>query len=195
MFHLVQCHHIVQEADGGDSSWENCIPLCPNCHGWVKSYNPRHPIGNQISEKELQQRRNNFYARMNPSTELPARTDPELLDITPKDLENLFKEQTDVQAQKQIAPFIGKWMRVDGPLGDFSSDGRLLLANHHYPATIYNVWMKVNARPWIDLLSEADKGTHLTVQGQICFVNRLAVQLIYCELLDWTEIPSAPESI
>jgi hypothetical protein len=63
---LVECHHIVQEADGGDNSFDNCIPLCLNCHGRVASYNPRHPIGNQYSEKELKQRRNNFYAQMNP---------------------------------------------------------------------------------------------------------------------------------
>jgi len=65
---LVECHHIVQEADGGDSSFDNCIPLCLNCHGRVASYNPRHPIENQYSEKELKQRRNNFYAQMNPTT-------------------------------------------------------------------------------------------------------------------------------
>ena len=34
-------HHIVQRADGGDDSFDNCIPLCLNCHedmgtaGWL----------------------------------------------------------------------------------------------------------------------------------------------------------------
>lgn|SRR5208283_3494798 len=99
---LIECHHIVQEAHGGDNSFDNCIPLCLNCHGRVASYNPRHPIGNQYSEQELKQRRNNFYAEMNPdhSGQLPPRQQPDIQDLTPEDLENFFKEKTEAQAQK-----------------------------------------------------------------------------------------------
>jgi hypothetical protein len=185
MHHLVECHHIVQEADGGDNSFDNCIPLCPNCHGLVRSYNPRHPIGNEYGERELKQRRNNVYARMNnvPSGQYPARTDPDVLDITPKDIRALFAGKTDAQAAKEIAPLIGKWMRIDGPLQNYSG-GSLWLENHHFPATAFHVWAHFNGSPWTDLLSDMNVGTRLIVQGQIAYVNRLGVQLIYCELLD-----------
>jgi HNH endonuclease len=182
---LVECHHIVQEAEGGDNSFDNCIPLCLNCHGRVLSYNIEHPIGNKYRPNELKQRRNNFYAQMNPGPSglFPPRQEPDILVLTPEDLANFFKEKTDAQAQKQIAPLIGKWMKVSGPLGDYS-DGRLILSNHCYPATLFNVWTLFHGSPWSDLLSDMNIGTLITLQGQIAFVNRLAVQLIYCELLD-----------
>ena len=41
----IELHHIKQKADGGDDSFENCIPLCLNCHADVKAYNPHHPKG------------------------------------------------------------------------------------------------------------------------------------------------------
>jgi hypothetical protein len=182
---LVECHHIVQEADGGDNSFDNCIPLCLNCHGRVLSYNQQHPIGNKYRPNELKKRRNNFYAQMNPdrSAQVAPRQEPDILDLTPENLNTLFKDKTEAQVQKQIAPLIGKWMKVSGPLADYSG-GRLLLSNHHFPATAFHVWTHFNGTPWTDLLSEMNIGTQITLQGQIAHVDRLGVQLIYCELLD-----------
>jgi hypothetical protein len=74
-------------------------------------------------------------------------------------------------------------MKVYGPLADYS-DGTLRLSKHQYPATRFHVWTLFNASPWTDLLSEMNIGTPITLQGQIAFVNRIGVQLIYCELLD-----------
>lgn len=56
------CHHIVQEADEGPSTLENCIPLCPDCHAEVKAYDPRHHPGTtSYSETELHRRRDDWY--------------------------------------------------------------------------------------------------------------------------------------
>jgi hypothetical protein len=120
---LVECHHVVQEKDGGDNSFDNCIPLCLNCHGKVASYNPGHPIGNQYRPSELKKRRNDFYAKMNVGTAESgylARQELFILDLSPDELQNFFKDRTEAQAQKQIAPCIGKWLKVSGPLGDYS---------------------------------------------------------------------------
>lgn len=39
--HKVQVHHITPQADGGLDTYENAIPLCPNCHDEVHaSYAP-----------------------------------------------------------------------------------------------------------------------------------------------------------
>lgn len=61
----VECHHIVPQNEGGPDSFDNCIPLCLNCHGIVGgSYNSKHPRGTKISPNELKQRRNMFYERV-----------------------------------------------------------------------------------------------------------------------------------
>lgn len=59
----MQCHHIIQEADGGPDTLENCIPLCPDCHAEVKAFDPRHPFGaTPYYPSELKRRRDDWYA-------------------------------------------------------------------------------------------------------------------------------------
>ena len=72
----MQTHHIIQEADGGSDTLDNCIPLCLDCHGEVVSYNPKHPIGRRFSPEELRQHRDIWFdfvqrhpERLNNSTE------------------------------------------------------------------------------------------------------------------------------
>jgi hypothetical protein len=57
----IECHHIVPQSEGGDDSFDNCIPLCLNCHGKVGSYNSKHPRGTKISPNELKKRRDMLY--------------------------------------------------------------------------------------------------------------------------------------
>ncbi len=59
----IQCHHIIQEADGGPDTYENCIPLCPDCHAEVQAFNPRHPFGGTpYDPAELRRRRDDWYS-------------------------------------------------------------------------------------------------------------------------------------
>lgn len=59
----MQCHHIVQEADDGPDTFDNCIPLCPDCHAEVMAFNPRHPFGGTpYHPQELKRRRDDWYA-------------------------------------------------------------------------------------------------------------------------------------
>lgn len=59
----MQCHHIIPEADGGTDSFDNCIPLCPDCHAEVMAFNPKHPFGGTpYHANELQRRREDWYA-------------------------------------------------------------------------------------------------------------------------------------
>lgn len=60
----IECHHIVPCEKGGDDNFENCIPLCFDCHAFVESYNPKHPKGNKYTENELKIRRDDFYKRI-----------------------------------------------------------------------------------------------------------------------------------
>lgn len=60
----IELHHIKQEADNGNDSLDNCIPLCFDCHAEVNHYNPRHPKGRKFSEAELKSHRDNWYAKI-----------------------------------------------------------------------------------------------------------------------------------
>src|SRR5579864_6619320 len=57
----IECHHIVPEGGSGDNTFENCIPLCFDCHAEVGGYNPKHPRGTKYSAEELRQIRDLWY--------------------------------------------------------------------------------------------------------------------------------------
>lgn len=60
----IECHHIIPRAEGGEDTFENCIPLCFDCHAEVGSYNSKHPKGTKFSPEELKIRRDSFYQRV-----------------------------------------------------------------------------------------------------------------------------------
>jgi HNH endonuclease len=60
----IELHHIMPEAQGGPNTFENCIPLCFDCHEEVGSYNPSHPKGRKFTEKELKIHRDHWYAKV-----------------------------------------------------------------------------------------------------------------------------------
>ena len=60
----MELHHIKQEAFGGEDTFENCIPLCFNCHSDMGRADPNHPKGKHYSENELKMHRDNWYKRV-----------------------------------------------------------------------------------------------------------------------------------
>jgi hypothetical protein len=65
----IELHHIKQKSDGGEDSYENCIPLCLDCHAEVKSYDPHHPKGRKYSDKELIMHRDHWYNKIKVSSQ------------------------------------------------------------------------------------------------------------------------------
>ncbi len=63
----IELHHIIQTKDNGEDSFDNCIPLCFDCHADVKSYNPKHPKGKKYSETEVRRHRDNWYKKVKES--------------------------------------------------------------------------------------------------------------------------------
>jgi len=63
----MELHHIHQHADGGEDTFENCIPLCFDCHAEMGKGDPHHPKGKRYSEQELRLHRDNWYARNEPT--------------------------------------------------------------------------------------------------------------------------------
>jgi hypothetical protein len=49
----METDHIVPEAEGGDDSIENAIPVCFECHAEIHSYNDKHPRGRKYLPEEL----------------------------------------------------------------------------------------------------------------------------------------------
>ena len=60
----IELHHIVHESQGGDSTFENCIPLCFDCHAEAGHYNNNHPKGTKYSPQELSKHRERWYETM-----------------------------------------------------------------------------------------------------------------------------------
>lgn len=81
----IELHHIIQHADGGADSFENCIPLCFDCHADMGKADPRHPKGKHYTEKELIEHRDNWYKQVKgPEVVIPT--------ITKEDIEALFRD-------------------------------------------------------------------------------------------------------
>ena len=60
----IELHHIVHQSEGGADTFENCIPLCFDCHGDMRSYDHKHPKGHKYSTKELTRHRNSWYSKV-----------------------------------------------------------------------------------------------------------------------------------
>jgi HNH endonuclease len=60
----MELHHIIQRAEDGEDTLENCIPLCLDCHADMRSYDHKHPKGIKYTPKELRRHRDNWYAKI-----------------------------------------------------------------------------------------------------------------------------------
>ncbi len=103
-----------------------------------------------------------------------------LVDVTPEYLTGLFDEHTDIQAEKLVEAFVGKWVRVSGAVRNVKASGE-------DGATVYlsretagaSVSMEFNDRSAVEVLK---KGGLVTAIGQIERVDSLWVGLGNCEL-------------
>ncbi|QCF25451.1 HNH endonuclease [Hydrocarboniclastica marina] len=57
----IELHHIVMESKGGGSTFDNCVPLCFNCHAEAGHYNSEHPKGTKYSSAELRKHRDRWF--------------------------------------------------------------------------------------------------------------------------------------
>ncbi len=60
----MECHHIVPEEADGEDTFENCIPVCFDCHADMRSYDFKHPKGNKYTESELRLHRDRWYEKV-----------------------------------------------------------------------------------------------------------------------------------
>jgi len=57
----MELHHIKQKVYEGSDDFENCIPLCFDCHADMGKGDPNHSKGKRYTEKELIERRDSWY--------------------------------------------------------------------------------------------------------------------------------------
>jgi len=60
----IELNHIIQEADDGPQTLDNCIPVCFDCHADVGHYNKSHPRGKKYTAAELRGHRDAWYAKV-----------------------------------------------------------------------------------------------------------------------------------
>ncbi len=60
----IELHHIKPIPEGGKNIYDNCIPLCLDCHAEVLSYNPKHPKGKKYTRSELRGHRDRWYEKV-----------------------------------------------------------------------------------------------------------------------------------
>ena len=60
----MQFHHIKQKAYDGRDTFDNCIPLCLDCHADMGKADPNHAVGRSYTEKELLLHRDNWYRKV-----------------------------------------------------------------------------------------------------------------------------------
>jgi hypothetical protein len=105
-----------------------------------------------------------------------------LVDVTPEYLMGLYDGHTSIQAAKLVEAFIGKWLRVSGPLEDVTANGMVFFESGAFGSTTA-LEMRFNDRIAIENdLRILRKGDQITVIEQIERVSSTSVQLENCEL-------------
>lgn len=89
----IELHHIRQRVDNGDDTFDNCIPLCFDCHAEVQAYNPKHPKGKKFTENELKKHRDQWYSKMNNKSDIVTNNQLELKVINLEENVSLILEK------------------------------------------------------------------------------------------------------
>ena len=55
----IEIHHI--DGDSSNNDLDNLTPVCLDCHGELKRYNPEHPVGTKYRYLEIKKRRDQIY--------------------------------------------------------------------------------------------------------------------------------------
>jgi hypothetical protein len=76
----VELHHIVHQSEGGPDTFDNCIPLCFDCHGDMRSYDHKHPKGTKYTTAELKAHRDRWYEKVRASGAVGSPTENQNLD-------------------------------------------------------------------------------------------------------------------
>jgi hypothetical protein len=60
----LELHHIKHQSEGRENTFDNCIPLCFDCHADMRSYDHLHPKGTKYSPSELKRHRDLWFEKV-----------------------------------------------------------------------------------------------------------------------------------
>lgn len=144
---------------------------------------PGPPPSSQAFEEISRERVENIQAE--------APEDRIYIDVTPAYLVGLFNDLTDLQAMPLTKPYLGKWMRVSGQLGNVMS-GRETISQVTFkkkslddpPVEHHTLYMYFDRSEWDERLAVLPPGSPITVVGRLREFDRFDVHLERCELVD-----------
>lgn len=96
----IELHHIEQKADNGEDTYDNCLPLCFDCHADVNFYNDKHPKGRKYTPSELKGHRDRWYEKVRKSHGIMA--NPDYIELDRK----LFLEIRDILPSSGSISFV-----------------------------------------------------------------------------------------
>ena len=107
---------------------------------------------------------------------------------TPEELVGLCEGQTEWEATERAKPHIGKWLQIEGPVGDISaprSSGHIAVTirlSDDYSRPSLFLWF--DEKRWHDHLRALSVGDLITAVGKIDNITSTSVTLEDCELVD-----------
>ena len=102
-------------------------------------------------------------------------------DITPPFLMSLYKINTEIQAEKLVASYLGQWMTVSGEVVDVAKSGD----SDHRPmvqAGPGGAYLFKFSPVWEGRVSGIRRASHITVTGRLEQVHSLFITLNDCEI-------------
>ena len=120
------------------------------------------------------------------ATSTPTPKPKVMFDGTPEDLTGLFQNVTALQGHRLVAPHLGKWMTVAGPMDNVRSDRDDRASVTFQDRSMFTknaVYAFFRDKRWVDRLSLLHQGNEITLTGRIATVDSQGVVLHDCELL------------
>lgn len=108
------------------------------------------------------------------------------VDKTPQELTKIFKTYIDAQAEKLIQPYMGKWLRIAGPVQNASQiSGKFWQVFLHLESdSMFGIQIVLYfANTWTEHLSLISRGTNINVIGRISKISSGELDLQACELI------------
>ena len=111
-------------------------------------------------------------------------------DITPQYLASLYKGQTEMQAQRLVDIYVGKWMKIRGPISNVMTPTGDIVAVHLKRDAFNEIAVALKfSKPWHERLALLRQGNIITAVGKIDYTEAGFVMLEDCELVDQPNSP------
>ena len=160
------------------------FPLMGQSHPSIEAPRPRTPAGGGSSATAQTALPDPSVVAAEPTTDSPAAR--EIVDVTPEYLAEFFRDRTSIQADKLAAAYLGKWMKVSGPLGNIggiTTFSQVTFAFNTFGSlSVYLLFRDGDVVE--NRVSTLSQGDQITVLGQIDRIDAVSLQLGNCGLID-----------